>query len=1115
MKGREFKSFLSEPIIQMIILHVGMIIMVASGILAAEQHARTAYYEPADREIENREARGKLAGAMVSMLKDMSVDYRRLVASENVKSAELYASQLLDTCAEVSEALNVLENGGSYTYVQLVNFYDKDTIFETISYQAPEEHDTSIYTIDIKPKLEELTGHIGQTQDLVLDTISTGDHAGSRLRLVDLQTEALLHRIKESANKVFYDIRTSNASTAAKSAHIRKRVETAVLLVNLVATLFIVGVALIISVKIFSILRTQRKTEALNRQLSTLVEQNPSAIVITDLDGAIEYVNPAFLKSTGYEREEVIGQNPRILKSDRTSDQVVKELWDTITAGNVWSDRLCNRRKDGSLFYEQVVISPVRDAAGKIINYVSVKLDVTKIVQMEEEQQRTHLSMKTIVDNLPLGVVLVNRNKRIIDLNQEAARILGCETMEAAEKMFVGHECREAFCDTEFDSCPILDLGREGVYFVEKNITLNRDIYILKSVIKINYYGEDVLMEVFLDITDRKQQEELLKAETEKSNRLMTEARAANQVKSDFLANMSHEIRTPLNSIVGMNQLLLRTDLNAQQRKNVEQTQTASRLLISIINDILDFSKIEAGKIEIEQIDIALEPFFADVKSLLTHQAEEKGIELTFTVSPQLPKAIKTDRVRLNQILLNLLGNAIKFTHKGSVELNVHPVDEAKPGTCRIHFEVRDTGIGISPDHLDSLFSPFSQADMSTTRTYGGTGLGLVISSRLTELLGGRLNVSSTVGKGSRFFFDLSLPEGTAGKTEPKRAVSTDTPDLSGKRILLVEDNEMNQEVALGLLEPTGADMALAANGLEAVQMLNAHPFDLILMDLQMPVMDGYEAMRSIRPDHPDLPIIALSAAATSDNRNRARDAGATVHVSKPIDQSELFLEIRRHLSIEETDRPARPVSQPQDKSPVCEPAGVPEELPGINMENARKHLGRTPKRLHKRLWSLRKRFRSEFGGLPQQLTESLDDDACRSLHTLKGLAGTIGATQLFELSIQLEKEIHSEAGMTQTTLLEFSKSLSEVMDSLDRVPEYKLYDAAGPKESAEVLTELADLLEKFKVPKEDLLARAASYLAQNGATPTADELIERVNAFQFQEAFELIQSHNTPQNSP
>ncbi|MBN2162735.1 MAG: PAS domain S-box protein [Pontiellaceae bacterium] len=1102
MKYRVLRSFLAEPIIQMIITHVAMIIIVATGILSTGRFARANYYEPADREIENRLAQGKLAEVMVGMLKDISVDYRRLLDCENNKSVALYTGQLRATCSEINQALKVLEHGGSYTHEQLVNFYDKDVISETIDYRAEAKHKTSIYQIDIEPKLDELQDRISETETLVLESIADRSTKNPTLRLTELQTEALLHRLTESANKVFYDIRESNKATLAEIRQIRDRVQTIVLLVNIVANIFVVGVALVISYKIFLILKKQQETETQNRRLSTLVEQNPSAIVITDLDGTIEYVNPAFLKISGYEYDEVIGCKPSVIKSDETPEHVFEDLWGTITAGDVWSDRLCNKRKDGSLFYEQVVISPVRNARGEIINYVSVKLDITQMVALEEEQKRTALSMKSIVDNLPLGVALINKQKRIIELNQEAARILGCSTPEEANRRFLGRECRAAFCDSEFESCPIIDQGKNGVYFAEKTISLNQDVCVLKSVIMINYNGEDVLMEVFFDITDRKLQEQRLKEEMEKSNQLMEEARAANQVKSDFLANMSHEIRTPLNSIIGMNQLLRRTELSEIQKKYIEQTKTASHMLLSIINDILDFSKIEAGKVEPEVIDVALIPFLNELKAIIEPQSGERALELKFTIDPELPDAVKTDRLRLGQVLLNLLGNAVKFTHDGFVELSV----SAAPGElddhagCRIHFEVRDTGIGISPENMAVLFQPFSQSDMSTTRKYGGTGLGLVISNRLTRMLGGELHVDSEPGRGSRFYFDLDLPTGHCPIVEQNHPASQEFPDFSRYTILMAEDNDMNQQVAIGLMEPTGVSIALVPNGREAVRKVQENGFDLILMDLQMPVMDGYEAIRTIRKTHPDLPIVALSAAATAEDRQRAKEAGANVHVSKPIDQEDLFREMSRYLhrKAPSSHRIHAPAQAPEP------PAGLPDTIVGFDMKNARMRL---KSNLHKHLWNLRKTFGSRFSDLPLTLREKTDEHTRRELHTLKGLAGTFGALRLYEAAIQAEIEIKSDTGLSKEALQEFDASLREMLSGLEQVPEYKMFEAAGPEVSPKILEQITALLERHRRPPEELLGRASRYLSQTGQTEAAEEILELVEKYQLAAAAARITS--------
>ena len=469
------KAFFAEPIIQMIGLHVMLIILVAAGTLGLEQYVRKVYYEPAEHEVENRRSRSRLAEVIVGTLKDIEVEYRRLADCSSRKSVALHSGNLEASCREIRKALIVLENGGDYTHVRLANFYDKDEFSEFIHHERDADDGLLIYGINIAPKLEELLERIRKTEQIVLEEkIGDGVVRSGELRLVTLQTEALLLRLRESANKVFYDIRESNAATFEEIGAIRKKTQTAVLLINILSSCVVVGVALIISWKIFVILRSQRVTEAQNLKLSTLVEQNPSAIVITDLDGVIEYVNPAFLQLTGYSREESIGEKTSIIKSGMTPDAVYKDLWETIEAGKIWFGRLRNKRKNGTLFDEEVVISPVRDAGGRMINYVSVKLNITDKVELEEEQRRTHLSMKAIVDNLPIGVVLVNRRKEIIEINAEASRIFGFADLQSAEDFFLGRPCRDAFCDADCGKCPILDLHQEGESFVEKTVTLNK-----------------------------------------------------------------------------------------------------------------------------------------------------------------------------------------------------------------------------------------------------------------------------------------------------------------------------------------------------------------------------------------------------------------------------------------------------------------------------------------------------------------------------------------------------------------------------------------------------------------------------------------------------------------
>ena len=508
-------------------------------------------------------------------------------------------------------------------------------------------------------------------------------------------------------------------------------------------------------------------------------------------------------------------------------------------------------------------------------------------------------------------------------------------------------------------------------------------------------------------------------------------AMEASRLKSEFLATMSHEIRTPLNGVIGLNELLQRTALDDDQRRLAEGVQGASRALLSIINDILDFSKIEAGELELEEVDFEVRPVLEQGVALLAEAALDKGIALSVTVDEDVPDRLVGDPTRLGQVLSNLLSNAVKFTTFGEVRVTAY-VDAADDEGVLLGVDVADTGIGIRHDQMERLFEPFRQADASTTRTHGGTGLGLAISRQLVTALGGDIGARSEPGEGSTFWFTARLGTARPGVRRLEQELPHPGDAPRNGHVLLVEDNDVNQLVALGFLEALGWTADVAQNGEEAVARAAETAYDAILMDLQMPVLDGFGATRAIRAAEAPgrrVPIIAMTASAFEAEREKCLAAGMDDFLTKPVDSSRLASVLRTRTAATpgagpDVDlAPLPPVPGPRAASGVLDPSRI-EEL--LEMGEGAQVL------VDRAVDNFVSRVPDTVSGLQEAIARQ-DGEELRALaHRLKGSALNLGAARVAEVSLALEES--GREGCTDRApalLVELEAALGEASAAL------------------------------------------------------------------------------------
>ena len=727
----------------------------------------------------------------------------------------------------------------------------------------------------------------------------------------------------------------------------------------------------------------------------SIVESSDDAVIGMTLEGFIVNWNLGAETIYGYSAEEVKGRPISILVPPGRGDEMPAILATIKSGQRIDHYETVRVRKDGKQIDVSLTISPIKNAGGEIIGASTIARDITQNIGAGKLSRQQAAAMKASMD----GIAILNEDNKLVYVNDAYAKIYGYDKPDA----LIGKGWEVHYDDVEirrFRQGIMPALEKSGKWRGEARAKRN-DESVYPQEISLTKIEGGGLVCVVRDITERK----LIEAELAEARDAALEAV---RLKAEFLANMSHEIRTPMTGIIGMAGLLRDSELTPTQREFTETIWSSGEALLTIINDILDFSKIEAGKITLEFVDFDLRSVVQDGFRLMAPQAAAKGIKLNSIVDSNVPVQLRGDPGRLQQVLTNLMGNAVKFTEQGEVTVRITKQFEAD-AYARLHFMVSDTGIGISEDRQQRLFQAFTQADGSTTRKYGGTGLGLAISKQLVEYMAGEIGVESTPGQGSNFWFTGRFTKQQAQSHTPLSArfnVKAPAPASHAKsaRILLAEDNIPNQRVLLYQLETLGYVADTVTNGRELLAAVEKTNYDIILMDCQMPEMDGYEATEAIRRREGSTrhtSIIAMTAHVLEGDRAKCLAAGMDDYISKPVKLETLKSVLARWL--------IHPVEQATSQAASLPNIGLESNLGSALLANfGTMEKGAQRDAVTQLLKLVLREALPIIATLNLALAKGDIESFKRAAHDLKGSCGIFGLHQIAALSAELEQEGHN-----------------------------------------------------------------------------------------------------------